>query len=281
MTEKPRILVVEDDVAIQDLLKKRLTKLYEVTCVASQDAAFAALDAGSFDLLLLDLKVPRDKSDMNPVPDVGIDILHRVREQQVRRRGTTSPLPVVVMTAFGKDKLLSADFLQHRGACDYIQKPFGDSKALKKKIEVALCDEGSFSAPVQTTITVVQIRFNTIEEFVLVEKFKYIGATYKLLLALRDTFLSDHQALKAHDSYQKLRAVQLANILGIEEEALRRRVSTFRQQVAKDFREGLNRVLDDNDVVENHRDWNGYRLNPLVVKLVAWEQEMAATPRPR
>ena len=43
----------------------------------------------------------------------------------------------------------------------------------------------------------------------------------------------------------------------------------------------LNRVLDKNDVVENHRDWNGYRLNPQVVNLVAWEQEMAATPRPR
>ena len=129
MTKKPRILVVEDEVAIQDLLKRRLTKLYEVTCAGSQDAAFVALDAASFDLLLLDLKLPRDKSDMNPVPDVGIDILQRVREQKVCRQGTTSPLPVVVMTAFGKDKLLSADFLQHRGACDYIQKPFGDGRA--------------------------------------------------------------------------------------------------------------------------------------------------------
>jgi hypothetical protein len=69
--------------------------------------------------------------------------------------------------------------------------------------------------------------------------------------------------------------------LQIDEEAVRRRVSTFRQQVSKDFRESLNRVLDENDVVENRRDWNGYRLNPLVVKLVAWEQEMAARPRSR
>jgi CheY-like chemotaxis protein len=281
MTEKPRILVVEDDVAIQGLLRKRLTKQYELTCAASQDAAFAALDAASFDLLLLDLKLPRNNSDMNPVPDVGIDILQRVREQNVCRQGTTNPLPVVVMTAFGKDKLLSADFLQHRGACDYIQKPFGDGKALKKKIEVALCDEGSFSAPVQITTKVVQLRFNTTDEFVLVESFKYTGATYKLLLALRDIFLADHQALKPHDAYRKLRAAELVAILGIEDEAVRRRVSAFRQQVTKDFREGLKRVLDDNDVVENRRDWNGYRLNPLVVKLVAWEQEMVATPKPR
>jgi CheY-like chemotaxis protein len=278
MSEKPRILLVEDEVAIQDLLKKRLTKLYDITCVGAQDAAFAALGAESFDLLLLDLRLPRDQSDMNPVPDVGIDILRHVREQGVCRQGTTDPLPVVVMTAFGKDKLLSADFLQHSGACDYIQKPFGDGKALKKKIELALCGEGAFSAPVRTSVKGVQLRFNTAEEFVLVETFKYTGATYKLLLALRDLYLPDHQALKAHDSFQRLRASELAGVLEIEEEAVRRRISTFRQQVAKDFRDDLNRVLDDNDVVENQRDWSGYRLNPVVVRVVAWEQEMTATP---
>lgn len=281
MTDRPRILVVEDEVPIQDLLKSRLKKLYEISCVTYQDEAFAALEKASFDLVLLDLKLPRNQSDMNPSPDVGVDILRQIRERQICRRGTAKPLPVVVVTAFGKDRLLSADFLQHRGACDYVQKPFGDGKALKKKIEVALCDEGSFSAPLQTSVKVVQLRFNAAEEFVLVESFKYSGATYKLLRALHDVFLADHQALRPHGSYRKLRAAQPAEILHIEEEAVRRRVSTFRQQVAKDFSEGLKRVLDENDVVENHRDWNGYRLNPLVVKLVAWEQGMGAMPRPR
>lgn len=281
MTDKPHVLVVEDDVAIQDLLKRRLKKLYDISCATYQDEAFAALEKSSFDLVLLDLKLPRNKSDMNPSPDVGIDMLRHIRERQIFRRGTASPLPVVVMTAFGMDKLLSADFLQHRGACDYVQKPFGDGKALKRKIEVSLCDEGSFSAPLQTTVKVVQLRFNTMEQFVLVQDFKYTGATYELLRALHDIFLPDYQALKSLDSFRKVRAAKLAEILQIEEEAVRRRVSKFRQQVAKDFREGLKRVLDENDVIENHRDWNGYRLNPFVVKLVAWEQEMAATPRPK
>jgi hypothetical protein len=65
----------------------------------------------------------------------------------------------------------------------------------------------------------------------------------------------------------------------IEDDAVRRRVLAFREKVTKDFREGLGRVLDSNDVVENSRNWKGYRLNPLVVKVVAWEQEMAASPR--
>src|SRR5262245_11262672 len=237
MTDKPRVLVVDDDVPIQEFLKTRLKKTYEISCATYQDEAFAALEKSSFDVVLLDLKLPRNRSDMNPSPDVGIDILRHIRERQICRRGAASPVPVVVMTAFGNEKLLSADFLQHRGACDYVQKPFGDGKALKKKIEVALCDEGSFSAPRQTTTKIVQLRFNTSEKFVLVETFKYAGATYDLLLALRDIFLPDYQALRSHHSYRKLPSKELATILKIGDEALRRRVRAFREQVATDFRE--------------------------------------------
>lgn len=279
MTDKPRVLVVEDEVPIQDLLKTRLKKLYEISCATYQDEAFAALEKASFDLVLLDLKLPRNQSDMNPSPDVGVDILRQIRERSICRRGSASPLPVVVMTAFGKDKLLSADFLQHRGACDYVQKPFGDGKALKRKIEVALLDEGTFSGPSQNTIKVVQLRFSPIEKVVLVETIRYTGADYDLLVALRDVFLDDLRALRPHQSYRGQRSHELAAKWKIEEPAARRRVAAFRAKVRRDFREGLNRVLDRNDVVENLRKWDGYRLNPLVVKVVAWEQEMAAPSR--
>jgi CheY-like chemotaxis protein len=266
-------------VPIQDFLKRRLKKLYEVSCATYQDEAFAALEKASFDLVLLDLKLPRNQSDMNPSPDVGVDILRQIRERSICRRGSASPLPVVVMTAFGKDKLLSADFLQHRGACDYVQKPFGDGKALKEKIEVALLDEGTFSGPSQHTIKVVQLRFSPIEKVVLVETIRYTGADYDLLVALRDVFLDDLRALRPHQSYRGQRSHELAAKWQIEEPAARRRVAAFRAKVRRDFREGLNRVLDRNDVVENLRKWDGYRLNPLVVKVVAWEQEMGAPSR--
>ena len=281
MTDKPHILVVEDDVPIQDLLKTRLKKLYEISCATYQDEAFAALENSAFDLVLLDLKLPRNRSDMNPSTDVGVDILRQVRERNISRRGTASPLPVVVMTAFGKDKLLSADFLQHKGACDYVQKPFGDGKALKRKIEIALFDEGAFSGPSQTTIKVVQLRFNTSEKVVFVEKFRYTGADYDLLVALRDVFLDDLGALKPPSKFRGQRSHELAAKWEIEEPAVRRRVASFRAKVEKDFHDGLNRALDRNDVVENLRKWDGYRLNPLVVKVVAWEQEMAPPPRRR
>ena len=278
MIERFRLLVVDDEVPIQDFLNRRLKKLYDISCATYQDEALAALEQSNFDLVLLDLKLPRNQLDMNPSPDVGVDILRYIRERKICRRGTASPLPVVVMTAFGRDKLLSADFLQHSGACDYMQKPFGDGKALKRKIELALCDEGTFSAPSKSTIKVVQLRFHPSERVVLVEEFEYTGAHYELLAELRDVFLPDLHALKAPRSFRGLRSLQLAAKWNIEDDAVRRRISAFREKVTKDFRERLNRVLEENDVVENLRDWRGYRLNPLVVKVVGWEQEMAAPP---
>lgn len=281
MIESPRLLVVDDEVPIQEFLKRSLKKLYDISCATYQDEALAALEKSSFDLALLDLKLPRNQSDMNPSPDVGVDILRHIRERKICRRGTASPLPVVVMTAFGRDKLLSADFLQHSGACDYVQKPFGDGKALKRKIELALCDEGTFSAPSKSTIKVVQLRFHPSERVVLVEEFEYTGAHYELLAELRDVFLPDLHDLKPPSSFRGLRSLQLAAKWNIEDDAVRRRISAFREKVTKDFRERLNRVLEENDVVENLRDWRGYRLNPLVVKVIAWAQEMAAPPARR
>lgn len=278
MIEKPRLLVVDDEVPIQDFLKHRLKKLYDISCATYQDEALAALKRSNFDLVLLDLKLPRNQLDMNPSPDVGVDILRHIRERKICRRGTASLLPVVVITAFGRDKLLSADFLQHSGACDYVQKPFGDGKALKRKIELALCDEGTFSAPSKSTIKAVQLRFHPSKRVVLVEEFEYTGAHYELLAELRDVFLPDLHALKPPRSFRGLRSLQLAAKWNIEDDAVRRRISAFREKVTKDFRERLNRVLEENDVVENLRDWRGYRLNPLVVKVVGWEQEMAPPP---
>lgn len=272
MIGKPRILVVDDEVPIQELLKTRLKKLYEIECATYQDEAFAALGASRFDLVLLDLKLPRHRRDLKPSPEVGVDILQQIRERGICRRDTPSPLPIIVMTAFGGDKLLSAAFLQHRGVCDYVQKPFGDGKVLAKKIEAALCNEGMFSAPSNNTLRVVQLRFNEKERRVLVENCNYVGAHYELLDALRVPFMSDLATLKAHENFEGRDAKALGALWGIEHDAARKRVYAFRKRVLVDFRDKMNRILDENDVVENLRDWRGYRLNPLVVKIVGWGQ---------
>lgn len=274
MADKPRVLVVDDEVAIQELLKRRFKEAYEISCATYQDEALTELKASAFDLVLLDLKMPRKKSDMQPSTDVGVDILRQIRKQKLRRRGSDDQLPVVVMTAFGADKLFSAELLGARGACDYIPKPFGDGKTLRRIVERALGGEGAFAAPSERGIKVVQLRFNPREGVVLVEGLRYSGAYYELLHTLHVPFLEDMRSLKPHPSYQGLLALELAHKWGIDDHAVRQRISKFREAVTTEFREKLGRALDDNDIVENRRTWKGYRLNPLVVKIVAWAQDM-------
>ena len=272
MKAKPRILVVEDEKPIRDLLELRLNKPYEVSCASCQDEAYEQLKQPDFDLVLLDLKLPRRKRDMESSTDVGVGILRHIRDQKLRRRRSDVQLPVVVMTAFGTEKLFSAEFLGGRGACDYMPKPFGEDDALEKKIERALCGEGAFTPASTNTSKAIQLCFSPADDVVFVESLQYSGAARELLAALRDVFLPDHHALTPPANFRAQRSLELAERWQISDEAVRKRVADFRAHVAREFQVKLGRVLGDNDIVENERKWQGYRLNPVVVKLVAWEQ---------
>ena len=102
-----RILIAEDDPVLADGLSRSLRATgYAVDVVADGEAADAALVAQSFDLLILDLGLPR-------LP--GMDVLRKLRS---RKAG----LPVLILTA--------ADSVEERvkgldlGADDYMAKPF-------------------------------------------------------------------------------------------------------------------------------------------------------------
>lgn len=57
---KARLLVVDDDPILLELMQLRLNEQgYEVVCAASGAEALAALDRPGFDLVLLDLSMPR------------------------------------------------------------------------------------------------------------------------------------------------------------------------------------------------------------------------------
>lgn len=102
-----RILVAEDDLAISEVLAYSLRKAgYAVDAVHDGEAAETALAGAQFDLVILDLGLPRKP---------GLEVL-----RGLRRRG--SRVPVLVLTAL--------DDVAHRveglnaGADDYLQKPF-------------------------------------------------------------------------------------------------------------------------------------------------------------
>src|SRR5688572_18406811 len=114
-----RVLVIEDDAALADVLRMKLDREgHEVTVAPSQRDAYHLLGNESFDFALLDLRLPTHVGDMDPNSQVGFDILAHIRE-----RFTADRLPVVVMTAYEGTSQTAVRALRG-GANDYITKPF-------------------------------------------------------------------------------------------------------------------------------------------------------------
>src|ERR1700726_3061686 len=102
----PRILVVDDEAQIVDLLRSYLRRDgFEVEEAADGEAALAAAARLRPDLIILDLMLP--KMD-------GREVCRRIRE--------TTNTPIIMLTARDEetDKLLGLEL----GADDYITKPF-------------------------------------------------------------------------------------------------------------------------------------------------------------
>ncbi len=117
---KARILIVEDDKAIREAVREKLAiDGYEVEIAVDGDQAQLRLGENSYDLVLLDLMLP--KLD-------GISLLKWLREYW-------PDLPVLIMSAKGREE----DKVQglRSGADDYLAKPFG-MKELMARIEALL-----------------------------------------------------------------------------------------------------------------------------------------------
>jgi len=114
------ILVVEDDVAIQDMLEFSLISedyhLHQATDIKS---AWQIVETRNLDLVLLDWMLP-DGS--------GVDLLRRIKKQY-------SALPIIMLTARveEEDKVHGLD----TGADDYMTKPFSVNE-LKSRIRAVL-----------------------------------------------------------------------------------------------------------------------------------------------
>ena len=109
-----RILVVEDEPAILDALTYTLRgEGYDVETAADGETALAQALSRDFDLMVLDLMLPRLS---------GTEILRRLRSE--------SPLPVIVLTAKGGegDRVLGLE----AGADDYVTKPFSMAELVSR-----------------------------------------------------------------------------------------------------------------------------------------------------
>ena len=112
-----KILIAEDEQAINTLIKKNLTLVgHSCVCVFDGEAVFDALEENTFDLILLDIMMP--KMD-------GFQVFEALQES----------IPVIFLTARSAidDRVKGLRL----GADDYIVKPF-DMLELQARIETVL-----------------------------------------------------------------------------------------------------------------------------------------------
>jgi two-component system, OmpR family, alkaline phosphatase synthesis response regulator PhoP len=129
MQDRPRILLVEDDQGLQLTIGDRLRSEGYVVAIESQgDAGLARARSEAFDLLLLDVMLPRLS---------GFDLCVALREAGV-------DIPIIMLTARGQlaDRVAGLKL----GADDYLVKPFAMVELLAR-IEARVRRTPSRSAP--------------------------------------------------------------------------------------------------------------------------------------
>jgi DNA-binding response OmpR family regulator len=262
--EKRRMLIVEDDSGITEMLRDRLESAYAVTTCDNQEACYRLLGMETFDVVLLDLKLPLRANDMTPDNEVGIDILKHIRSRRLHQRNSSMVLPVVVMTAHGTQQI-SAHVLVDLGANHYIAKPFGPDDELEQKIDRAIRGTCGLIPAANVSSGILRITIDDDRRVVLVDDFE-ASDDHALWAALIANHAESQGQLLSWNEHRFLKAKDLAKKLDIREPALRRRITRLRARITEHF-QAHGRTIGLDDVIENSR-WKGYRLNPRMVDVV-------------
>jgi DNA-binding NtrC family response regulator len=128
-TMPPKILLADDQPDVLEALRLLVkSEGFAPTPARSPAAVLAAVEAGDFDIVLLDLNYARDTTSGRE----GLELLPRLRELD-------PTLPVVVMTAWGSVE--GAVLAMRHGARDYVQKPWDNARllaTLRAQVELGL-----------------------------------------------------------------------------------------------------------------------------------------------
>jgi len=118
-TQKPRLLVVEDEPDTADLIKRVLAPAFDIEIAYEGDTGLKAWIQGRHDLVLLDVMLPKLS---------GRDILIEIQSVDPKQ-------PVVIMTAHTTTE--QAEELMLLGAVDFLPKPFR-AEQLRKVCDIAI-----------------------------------------------------------------------------------------------------------------------------------------------
>jgi CheY-like chemotaxis protein len=106
--EPPKILVVDDEPSLRELVVVTLGDAYAYVEVGDGDAALEQLRADRYDLVIIDVMMPGRS---------GIDVLREMRSDDALR-----DVPVVVMSAWQSSQDIDAALAA--GANGFLAKPF-------------------------------------------------------------------------------------------------------------------------------------------------------------
>lgn len=116
-----KILIVEDNELNADMLRRRLERRsFDVVVAETGAAALAALDAGPFDLVLLDIRLP----DIS-----GLELARLIRERRPQ-------LPMIAVTGDALPEILEEAMAAGCAAC--VTKPVDFQVLMETMLDVAL-----------------------------------------------------------------------------------------------------------------------------------------------
>ncbi len=182
--EKQRILLIDDDWELCDLLREYLSaEGYDVEAVHDGATGVQRAVEGSYDLVVLDVMLP----GLN-----GFEVLRRVR--------SASTVPILMLTARGEeiDRILGLEM----GADDYLPKPFNHRELLARLRAIQRRLTTARPEPEPETLTVGEVRMVVRPRTVrcggiLLDLTSAEFALLKLLLHRAGTILSREELLMA------------------------------------------------------------------------------------
>ena len=119
MSSKPRVLIVDDEERFRNTMCKLLTvRGVDAQTAGSGPEALEVLKSGSYDVLILDVRMP----EMS-----GVEVLSEIRR-------INPEIEVIIMTGYAS--VDTAKKIMGLGAYDYMLKPY-DTEELMEKIEAA------------------------------------------------------------------------------------------------------------------------------------------------
>lgn len=117
----PLMLIVDDELSNRHLLKRLFQHDFQITCVDNAEDALDLLAQAPFDIVLMDVMMPR----MN-----GLEML-----QRMRAKPSLSDVPVILVTALSETRYIIQGL--QMGANDYVTKPL-DTEVLRARVQTQL-----------------------------------------------------------------------------------------------------------------------------------------------